>query len=49
MNKADKKKAKKDTQALVKATGLAELADKDLKQVQGRRSSAEQLFIKPRK
>jgi bacteriocin-like protein len=49
MQKADKKKAKQETQDQVKPAEVTELADKDLKQVQGGQSSEGPLFIKPRK
>ncbi|HEY7123473.1 MAG TPA: mersacidin/lichenicidin family type 2 lantibiotic [Ktedonobacterales bacterium] len=49
MCKADKKKAKQDTQAPVSPAGVTDLADEQLKQVQGGLSSREQPLIKPRK
>jgi mersacidin/lichenicidin family type 2 lantibiotic len=49
MRKAEKKKAKQDTQAPVSPARVTELADEDLKQVQGGLSSGEQPLIKPRK
>jgi mersacidin/lichenicidin family type 2 lantibiotic len=48
MRKAEKK-ARQDTQAPVSPTGVRELTDEHLKQVQGGLSNREQPLIKPRK